>query len=83
MSQTQDQAVYHAVMNHEEQYSIWPADRPLPSGWRVVGNAGTKAEVLAFIEQAWTDLRPLSVRQDMDRGDGGGRGGREPPVSGA
>ncbi len=74
MSQTQDpdSTLYHAVVNHEEQYSIWPADKPLPAGWRVVGDAGSKAAVLAFIEQVWTDMRPLSVRRAID-GDGGGQ----------
>lgn len=67
-----DATVYRAVVNHEEQYSIWPADKPLPAGWRLVGNPGSKAEVLAFIEQTWTDMRPLSVRRDMD--------GHEPPA---
>lgn len=66
-----DPTLYHAVVNDEEQYSLWPADRPLPAGWRVAGKTGSKAEVLAFIEQVWTDLRPLSVRRDLDgRGDG-------------
>lgn len=54
--------VYHVVVNHEEQYSIWPADSLLPSGWKEVGKSGTKAECLAFINEIWTDMRPLSLR---------------------
>ncbi|MFG1944015.1 MbtH family protein [Nonomuraea sp. NPDC048826] len=50
------------VVNHEEQYSIWAADRELPPGWRAVGYAGTREECLAHIEAVWTDMRPLSVR---------------------
>jgi MbtH protein len=54
------------VVNHEEQYSIWPADREPPAGWRTVGKEGTKAECLAYINEVWTDMRPLSLRRHMD-----------------
>ena len=53
-------------MNHEEQYSIWPADRDLPLGWTAVGPSGPKAECLAYIKDVWTDMRPLSLRKQMD-----------------
>jgi MbtH protein len=58
-----DRTVYRVVVNHEEQYSIWPADRDLPPGWQEAGKSGTKAECLAHIEQVWTDMTPKSVRQ--------------------
>ena len=63
--------VYRAVINDDEQYSIWPADRELPRGWKDAGRTGTKAECLAFIEQVWTDMRPKSLRLKMDSGSGG------------
>lgn len=75
-----DKTIYTVVMNHEEQYSIWPADRELPLGWTAVGKTGTKKEVLAYIEEVWTDMRPLSLRKKMEemeaeerrsRGEGG------------
>ena len=53
---------YKVVVNHEEQYSIWFADRENPPGWSDVGRQGTKEECLAYIEQVWTDMRPLSLR---------------------
>jgi MbtH protein len=52
-------------MNHEERYSIWPADRELPLGWSAVGRTGLKAECLAYIEKGWTDMRPRSRRERM------------------
>jgi len=61
----EDSTIYSVVMNHEEQYSIWPADRPLPLGWSAVGKSGSKAECLAYIEEVWTDMRPLSLRKKM------------------
>jgi MbtH protein len=57
---------FKAVVNHEEQYSIWPADRPNPPGWRDAGKTGTKAECLDYIDQVWTDMRPLSLRKAME-----------------
>jgi MbtH protein len=50
------------VMNHEEQYSIWWADRDLPPGWTATGFEGTREECLEHIDQVWTDMRPLSAR---------------------
>ncbi len=67
----EDTTIYEVVKNHEEQYSIWPADRELPPGWDKAGKSGTKAECLAFIEEVWTDMRPLSLRKAME-GQGGG-----------
>jgi hypothetical protein len=34
---TEDTTTYHVVVNGEEQYSIWPAYKPLPAGWREAG----------------------------------------------
>ncbi|MEV0911253.1 MbtH family protein [Streptomyces hokutonensis] len=50
------------VVNDEEQYSIWPADRPVPSGWRHQGFTGDKQACLDHIAEVWTDMRPLSLR---------------------
>ena len=60
-----DQTTYKVVVNHEEQYSIWPTYREVPSGWREVGVTGTKSECLAHVETVWTDMRPLSLRRAM------------------
>ena len=61
----EDSTIYKVVINHEEQYSIWPADREPPLGWKAVGQQGFKAECLAYIKDVWTDMRPLSLRQKM------------------
>ena len=61
-----DDVVYKVVINHEEQYSIWPDHKPNPLGWRDVGKSGVKAECLAYIDEVWTDMRPLSLRKQMD-----------------
>jgi MbtH protein len=61
----EDNPVYKVVVNHEEQYSIWFADREPPVVWREVGKTGPKAECLAYIKEVWTDMRPLSLRKKM------------------
>jgi MbtH protein len=66
MNEQDDNLVYKVVMNHEEQYSIWPSDRELPNGWREAGKTGPKPECLAYIKEVWTDMRPLSLRRKMD-----------------
>ncbi|CRK56737.1 MbtH-like protein [Alloactinosynnema sp. L-07] len=60
-------ATYFVVVNDEEQYSIWPAHRDVPNGWRTVGSAGPREECLTRIEQVWTDMRPKSVREAMQQ----------------
>lgn len=59
---------HKVVVNHEEQYSIWPVHRDNPLGWRDAGKTGTKAECLAYIEDVWTDMRPLRLRKQMAEG---------------
>jgi MbtH protein len=58
----EDNNIYKVVVNHEGQYSIWPADRESPLGWQEDGKQGSKAECLACIKAVWTDMRPLSLR---------------------
>jgi len=62
----EDKTVYKVVINDEEQYSIWQADRENPLGWRDVGKSGLKVECLAYIREVWTDMRPLSLRKRME-----------------
>ncbi len=61
----EDHIVYKVVVNHEEQYSIWPAHRENPLGWNNVEKVGTKEECLQYIKEVWTDMRPLSLRKAM------------------
>jgi MbtH protein len=60
-----DTTIYDVVINHEEQYSIWPSYKAKPLGWTVVGKSGSKQDCLDYIKEVWTDMRPLSLRQQM------------------
>jgi MbtH protein len=62
----EDKTTYKVVVNHEDQYSIWPADRENPLGWKDAGKSGFKPECLAYIKEVWTDMRPLSLRKHME-----------------
>ena len=65
-SDDEDKTIYKVVVNHEEQYSIWPEYKENPLGWNDAGKVGPKAECLAYIKEVWTDMRPLSLRQRME-----------------
>ena len=62
-----DNTDYKVVVNHEEQYSIWDSGRSNPHGWRDAGRSGSKSECLAYIKEIWTDMRPLSLRNEMEQ----------------
>jgi MbtH protein len=66
MAFNREGTVFRVVVNHEEQYSIWPDYKEVPPGWTSVGKIGPKAECLAYIAKAWTDMRPRSLRRHME-----------------
>jgi MbtH protein len=68
-----DMRTYIVVVNQEEQYALWLADKSVPAGWQATGKRGPKAECLAYVNEVWTDMRPLSLRQAMQ-----GAGGQPP-----
>src|SRR5262245_44202659 len=76
-SDKEDTTIYKVVVNHEEQYSIWPDYKEMPLGWRDVGKSGLKPECLAYIKEVWTDMRPLSLRKHME--EVAKRSAQEPP----
>ena len=58
---------YICLINEEEQYSLWSADKKIPLGWNQVGPKGSKEECLSYIKTVWTDMRPKSLRIQMDK----------------
>ena len=63
MSIDDEETMFRVVMNEEEQYSIWPAWRPVPGGWRDTGFSGKRKACVAYIDDVWLDMRPLSLRR--------------------
>lgn len=61
-----DRSTYKVVVNSDDMYSIWPADRGMVRGWRETGRKGSKKDCLKYIEEVWTDLRPPELRRKME-----------------
>ncbi len=71
MTFDRDDLVFNVVVNHEEQYSIWPDYKPLPLGWCKTGFSGLKKDCLAHIDQVWADMRHKGLRERMATADAG------------
>lgn len=65
MTETQNEPIYVVVISDEGRYSIWPDYKEIPWGWRAEGKTGPKQECLDYIEEVWTDMRPLSLQKHM------------------
>jgi len=61
------QEMYLVLTNYEEQYSLWPNYKPTPTGWKAVGGERTKDECLAYVDEVWKDMRPLSLRKQIEK----------------
>lgn len=60
-----DKTIYVVLMNEEEQYCFWPKNNSVPNGWKVCME-GTRAECGKYVNEVWTDMRPLSLRKHME-----------------
>ena len=64
-----DNVKYVVLRNDEEQYSLWLADQDIPPGWYQVGEEGSKEQCVAYVDEMWTDMRPKSLREQMEAGE--------------
>ncbi|QFZ19255.1 MbtH family protein [Saccharothrix syringae] len=53
---------FHVLVNDEEQHSLWPSFAEVPAGWTSRFGPDTREACLAYVEEHWTDLRPLGLR---------------------
>lgn len=65
MNDSESEEKYYVVKNNEEQYSIWPSYKKIPLGWDPLGEPRSKDACLNYIDEVWTDMRPLSLRKQM------------------
>ncbi|HWU80263.1 MAG TPA: MbtH family NRPS accessory protein [Caulobacter sp.] len=65
MADDHDGRQFTVLVNDEEQYSLWPSANAVPAGWRPAGFAGDREACMAFVDEAWTDMRPKSLRIAM------------------
>ena len=63
-------ASYHALVNDEGQYSLWPTSITIPEGWAAAFGPDSRTACLDFIEDNWTDMRPRSLRAAMENRPG-------------
>ncbi|ARF78364.1 MbtH family protein [Kitasatospora aureofaciens] len=50
-----------ALVNDENQHSLWPAFLEVPAGWRISHPEDSRQACLDHIEEHWTDVRPRSL----------------------
>ena len=61
---------FYALINGEGQYSLWPTFAGVPAGWTAVYGPSPRQEALEHIETNWTDMRPRSLAEQMERSPG-------------
>jgi MbtH protein len=54
------------LVNNEKQYSLWPGYLSIPGGWKETGVSGSREDCLAYVRDVWTDMRPRSLRDQME-----------------
>ena len=67
MLEQDDETQYVVLVNEEDQYSLWPSGMTIPHGWRGTGKQGSSEDCKRYIDEVWTDMRPLSVRRSIGR----------------
>ena len=59
--------VYHVLVNHEGQYSLWPSFKEVPAGWTITLKSASRAACLDYINQNWKDMRPKTLIEKMEK----------------
>lgn len=54
------------LVNDEGQHSLWPSFAEVPAGWRTVYGEADRRSCLEYVEEHWTDLRPLSLVRKVE-----------------
>ena len=58
-----DDRAYLVLVNDEGQHSLWPEFAEVPAGWQAAFGPELRQACLEYVEKAWTDLRPRSLRE--------------------
>jgi MbtH protein len=67
-----ENGVYHVLVNDEGQHSLWPTFVEVPQGWTIVHRSDSRAACLDYINRNWTDMRPKSLIEEMNRSSASG-----------
>lgn len=60
---------FYVLVNHENQHSLWPVFADVPAGWTIVFGESSRAECVDYVDEHWTDMRPKSLIEAMERDD--------------
>ncbi|KPI05689.1 MbtH domain protein [Actinobacteria bacterium OK074] len=55
------------LVNDENQHSLWPVFAEVPAGWKTAFGEDTRQACLEYIEENWTDMRPKSLIEEMEK----------------
>lgn len=61
-------ANFYALVNSEDQHSLWPTFKQVPGGWTIVFGAdggASRQACLDYVDANWTDMRPKSLQLRM------------------
>ncbi|GGZ26588.1 protein mbtH [Streptomyces inusitatus] len=58
---------YLVLIDEEGRHSLWPAFAEVPPGWTVALAETERRAALDYITEHWTDMRPRSLVQAMER----------------
>lgn len=61
-----EEGEFLVLVNDEGQHSLWPVQFDIPEGWSQTGPRGTRQACLEWVDENWTDIRPLSLVRDME-----------------
>ncbi|MEQ7125292.1 MbtH family protein [Actinopolymorpha sp. B11F2] len=53
---------FHVLVNDEGQHSLWPSFVDIPAGWTPVVQDESRETCLDYVEEHWTDMRPVPRR---------------------
>lgn len=59
-------AQYRVLVNDEGQHLLWPAFAEVPAGWTVAHPEDSRQACLDYVNENWTDMRPLSLVRQME-----------------
>ncbi|ATL25672.1 MbtH family protein [Streptomyces formicae] len=63
------EGTYLVLVNDEGQHSLWPSFVEVPAGWLVALKETNRQAALDYVNENWTDMRPKSLIDAMEKAD--------------
>jgi MbtH protein len=52
---------HEIIVSTDNVYVVWPAGRPVPSGWRYIGKGGTEPELVVYLREMFVETMPAPM----------------------